>query len=161
MKMLFKKFRASTALDETGGARQHCDPVKAHRFEESLCEMDRNLRKSREGVELPPGLHASIMRAVGKSGEESELLLTALLWRRVAVAALVLAVGAMVVWSVNRPTTKVDLRVSPPSLTAAIEQGQQLTQAAPNAVLGPLSGEMDLLNRDLQNAMNFVAASVP
>ena len=79
--------------------------------------------------------------------------------------ALVLAVGAGVFWSVNPPARNVGAGLptaeTSPSLAAAFDRGHELTQAAPEAVLGPLAGEMELLNRDFQKAMSFLAANMP
>lgn len=165
MKTLFKKFRASSALDRGAKPRKQCESLEARRFEESLRAMDLKLRESRAAKNVPPGLHDSVMRAVRTSSTESEPAPTAFLLRRLAVAALVLAVMGGVFWSLNRvPAKMADAASStkaPPSFAAAFEQGHELTQAAPKAVLGPLSGEWELLNVDFQNAINFVAASVP
>ena len=43
----------------------------------------------------------------------------------------------------------------------ALERSHQLTQQAPAAVLAPLSKEMESLNRDFRNAVEFLVASVP
>jgi hypothetical protein len=43
----------------------------------------------------------------------------------------------------------------------ALDQGTELTQKAPALALAPLSTELELLNRDLEKAVNFIVASVP
>jgi len=165
MKTLFKKFDASNALDRGDTPRKPGEPGEVRRFEESLHAMDCHLRESCADDDVPPGLHASVMRAVRTLNMESEPAPSTFLARRLAVAALVLAVGVGVFWSLNQVNVGVTDGASststPPSFAAAFEQGHELTQAAPNAVLGPLSGEWELLNGDFQNALNFVAASVP
>jgi len=46
-------------------------------------------------------------------------------------------------------------------LAVAMEQGRELTQMAPDVALAPLMGEMELLNRDVQTAVNLVVATMP
>lgn len=165
MKTFFKKFRASMALDQDAQPTKQNEPAETRAIEEPLRAMDSRLRASRVGDDVPSGLHGSIMRAVRNSTKESEPVLLAVLWPRLAVVTIVLALGVGVFWSLNRVPVKVAEAVSSteaaPSLVAVIEQGHVLTQAAPEAVLGPLSGEWELLNNDIQKAVNFVVASVP
>lgn len=165
MNTLFEKLRASFALDRGGKPRNSCETDAARRFEESVCALDHELRESRTNADVPNGLHASIMRAVQKSSVETEPAANEFWLRRLATIALVLTIGVGVFWSVNRPSINgVDGLLSaeaPPSFAVAFDRGHELTQAAPKAVLGPLSGEMELLNRDFQNAMNFLAANMP
>jgi hypothetical protein len=51
-----------------------------------------------------------------------------------------------------------------PSLTiaaTALEQGHDIAQKSPEVVLAPLAQEMSNLDRDFQNAVAFLAASIP
>jgi anti-sigma factor RsiW len=163
MKTLFDKLKASLDLDRGGKLQKPCKT--AERLKESLRAMDHELRQSRTNTFVPTGLHTSIMRAVQKSRRESEPAPPGLLWRRLAATALVLAVGAGLFWSVNRPARNVEagspIVETAPSFAAAFDRGHELTQAVPEAVLGPLAGEMELLNRDFQKAMSFLAANMP
>ena len=165
MKTLFNKFRASVELDRGGKPEAAGPSGEVGPFAESLQAMDGNLRMSRGGTAIPPGLHTSIMRAVRTSGRERGPAEVVWLFRPIAVAVLMLMIGFGAVWFANRAPVKVAdvpaIAEARPSFAAAFEQGRELTQTAPGTVLGPLSGEMDLLNRDLQNALNFVAANVP
>jgi len=160
MKTFFRKLKASLALDR-GSKNQ---PGAARSCEESFQAMDRDLRKARTREDLPPNLHGGIMRAVRNSTVESEPSLVAVFWPRVAVMALVLVVGGAAYWSLNRKPAQGEVASSTEAsspLVAAIEQGHALTQTAPGAALRPLSGELQLLNDDLQKAMNVIVASVP
>lgn len=165
MKTLFEKFKVSNALDQGGESSADCEMGEAGRFEQSLSLIDCDLRASRAGNDVPPNLHATVMRAVRVAGVEEEPVQAVVLWRRLAAVGLVLVVGAAALWLVNRPSVNeaggMSSTMPSASFTTALQQGHELTQAAPGTVLGPLSGELDLLNRDVQNALNFVAASVP
>lgn len=160
MKTWFKKFRASVRLDRGKAPRESAETGEVRRFEDLLRTMDRELRSIRADEAAPAGLHAAIMRAVATAGREEASSATGLWLRRIAAGAFVLAAGCVVFWFVNRPAPNGNLE-SPPSFAAAFERGQELTQAAPQAVLEPLAGEMELLHRDLQHAVTFLADSMP
>lgn len=165
MKTLIEKLRASFAWDRGDKLRKPCETPAAQQFEESLRALDHELRESRVNAIVPSGLHASVMRAVQTAGRETEPAAKLVGWRPLAATALVLAVGIGGFWSVNRPTSEVAHGLpaveTPPSFAVAFDRGHELTQAAPRAVLEPLSGEMELLNRDFQNAVKFLAANMP
>ena len=165
MKTLLKKFQASTALDRGGKPGQPAENQEVQRFAHALREMKRDFRESREQRAVPQGLHASVMRAVRQSRQKSEPVGFLRLTRPLAGVGLVLAVGLGVFMLASRPSTNkfnvAALAAVAPSLGAAFDQGRELTQAAPKTVLGPLSGEMELLDGDIRNAVNFLVASVP
>lgn len=159
MKTLFKKFKASMALDRDGQSARH-----GQAGEDSLRALDGRLRSPRSGEDVPSELHGSIMRAVRTPTQEREPALVVVFRPRFAAAALVLAVGVGVFWSLNRAPVNVTEAISSaeaPSLVAAIEQGHALTQGAPEAVIEPLSGELEKFNDDVRKAVDFVVASVP
>lgn len=164
MKTFLKKFKASLALDreEQRPGRPISDASLPH--EASWRALDARLRGSQTRGEVPSDLHGAIMRAVRVSAKETSPAPTPLLWPRLATAALIMMGFAAAFWALNQSPVKVPDATStgmPPSLAAAMEQGHVLTQAAPEAALRPLSGELELLRGDLQNAVNFVVASVP
>jgi hypothetical protein len=82
---------------------------------------------------------------------------------RWVAAPLVAAVVLVVIWQGLRGP------IAPPSkgtqslaaATTALEMGGQLAQAAPSAVVAPLSDELARLNRDLDNTARFILASLP
>lgn len=164
MKTFFEKLKASFALDRGGNATPPGETKEVRQFEASLRAMDHDLRASRAPGVVPTDLHAAVMRAVQQSRRETEPGVPVFWWWRLAATALVLAVGLGGVWFGPRPATPVADGLPeemPPSFAVAFDRGHELTQAAPKAVLAPLAGEMDLLNRDIQNAVNFLAANVP
>ncbi len=165
MKTLIEQLRASFALDQGGRPGPLHEMEPARQFEESLRAMDHELRKARAHPVVPPDLHASVMRAVQTSRREAEPAVTVFWLWRLAATALVLAIGVGVFWLENRPAIHVAEGVptteTPPSFAVAFDRGHELTQAAPRAVLKPLAGEMELLDRDFQNAMSFLAANMP
>ena len=165
MKTFLKKFKASLALDRHEQCPGRATSEASRPDEECLRALDARLRSSRTGGEAPPDLHGAIMRAVRASAKENLPAPTPLLWPRLATAALIMMGFAGVFWALNRSPVNVPEAFSstggPPSLAAAMEQGHVLAQATPEAALRPLSGELELLRGDLQNAVNFVVASVP
>ena len=162
MRTWLAKFRISAALDRarargrnTCSGTSECEEV--NRFAASVQSLDRQLR----GAELPPaptGLHASVMRAVRVAGQSHEpRAASSMLWWLPASAVALIA--ALVLWQPgSRRSAESDtLAVA----TAALEQSQELSQKAPSVALGPLSEEMNLLNQDLRNTIEFLMASVP
>jgi hypothetical protein len=163
MRTWLAKFRISTALDSNVPRREKlpraqvdCDDVR--RYEESLHSLDRRLMAAQPAKPVPAALHASVMRAVRSAAESQERQSARWGLRWLPVPALAMLVICGLWWSLNQP------RHEPPSLTAAatvLAQGHELAQKTPDVVLAPLSQEMKNLNRDFQNAVDFLVASVP
>jgi hypothetical protein len=72
------------------------------------------------------------------------------------------ALGLLVVggvwWALNRSEPELQPLAG---AGAALEQSHLLARQTPAAVLAPLSKEMESLNRDFRNAVEFLVASVP
>jgi hypothetical protein len=160
MRNWFAGFRISTALDSgTSGKellRNQRDEIR--RYEVSMQSLDRRLKAARPAQPVPDTLHASIMRGVCAAADARERQAAPRILSWLPAPALALLTGLAVWWSVTRPPH------DSPSLaaaTSALEQSHEITQNAPAAVLAPLSQEMEYLNRDFQNAMEFLIASVP
>lgn len=165
MKTFLEKFKASLALDRGGKFSSASRSAEAQRFAESLRVMDGDLRKASESEAPPENLHASVMRALRRADTEIvSSTRTALAWR-VALGLFVLVAGMEVFWLLNqngaKATAGLPANEIAPLVAAAIDQGRTLAQAAPQVALEPLAGEMELLNRDFQNAVTFLAASMP
>jgi len=81
-------------------------------------------------------------------------------WLPVPVVA---AVALMVVWYAGR--SPVGLPVQDPQplavATTALEVGGEMARSAPSAVVTPLADELKNINRDLDNAAQFLLASLP
>lgn len=165
MKTLLEKFRASLALDRGGKQLPVSGSAEAERFEDSLRAMKGDLRKAAASGAVPDNLHTSVMRAVRCADSENVSAMKISLAWRVALGLFLVIAGVGVFWSVNRhdgnATTGLPATELAPSFAAALDQGHTLAQSAPQVALEPLAGEMELLNRDFQNAVTFLAASLP
>jgi hypothetical protein len=128
--------------------------------------LDGRLRTARSGESVPPTLHASIMRAV-RTPRSQRLSLREHVLRWLPVPALALLLVTGVWWASSRAgreavTSDLAILSRPlPGVGSAWDEGRELTQTATFAVMAPLSGEMELLNRDLQRAVAFLADSLP
>ena len=162
MRTWLEKLRVSLALDADEPRRgKPCDNNASEEIKEcekSMRDLDRRLKAARLATPVPTALHASVMRAVRAVADSKERQSAPwfLRWLPAPALAMLLALG---LW--------LSLGRSPhesPSLTAAaaaLERGHEMAQKAPEVVLAPLSQEMDNLNRDLKNAVDFLVASVP
>jgi hypothetical protein len=120
--------------------------------------LETELRRSTPNGAVPPDLHDSILGAVRAAAPSPQREPTRLLWRGLAAPGLaLLAVGGLW-WALSRPAGP-----APPLLAAArtLEEGQALPQTVSAAMLAPLSQEMEFVDRDLRNTVEFLLASVP
>jgi len=167
MKSWFTKLRISTALDAghklSVSLRRSIDSSEQLLgAEQEMKALDSALKQAPPRPQAPPGLHRSIMQAV-RAAERTQADPRGLVFLRWMVAPLVAALALVAVWQGLRG------RVAPPSkgaqslaaATTALEMGGQLAQAAPSAVVAPLSDELARLNRDLDNTAQFILASLP
>ena len=166
MRALFKKFKASARFDLKVNLRKDCKADDVQRFEKSLLAMDRELSSSRSNTPLPTNLHSSIMRAVRASDPQGEANVAGLFWPKLAGASFAFAaVVGLLFWLTDQSSLKDKASLPPPviaaSLASGFYEGHELTQVAPKAALEPLSGEMELLERDFRNAVTFLVASMP
>ncbi len=166
MKVLFNKFKASTRFDQEAKSGRNSRHEELQQFEKSLLEMDRELSAFRSNAALPKNLHSSIMTAIRASDTEVEASATGLFWLKLAGASLAFAaVVGLLFWLTDQSSLKDKASLPPPviaaSLASGFDEGHELTQVAPKAALEPLSGEMELLERDFRNAVTFLVASMP
>lgn len=163
MRTWLAKFRISTALDagEPRRGKLPCGKsasAEINRSEASMHSLGRRLKAAQPTPPVPTALHASVMRAVRAAAESQERQRAPWTVRWLPAPALALLVVLGLWWSLSRSPQE------PPSLAAAataLAQSHEIAQKAPDAVLAPLAQEMNNLNRDLQNAVEFLAASVP
>jgi len=162
MKNWLAKFKISAALDsETpsgslGQAGGRSEDVM--HFERSMRALDRRLKAARPAVEIPAGLHGSVMRSLRKTARSPEKWPWRLVLRWLTVPGLALLIAAAYWLSSTGsapPSTALD------GVVVTLDEGHELTQRAPGALLSPLSEEMDSLNRDLRSAVEHLVASVP
>ncbi len=163
MKTWLTKFRTSTALDSGAPSRKRLPRAQSdrddiRRFGESIHSLDRRLKATQPTTPVPHSLHASVMRAVHAAAESQERKSAPWVLRWLPAPAFALLAVFGLWWSLSpSPQEPQPLTVA----TAALEQSHALTQSAPAAVLAPLAQEMEYLNRDFQNAVEFLVASVP
>ena len=128
------------------------------------------LNRSHPKVEVPPSLHASIMRAIRVSSPTSarkevptargKKHLPQNLWWWLAVPSTALL--ALAVWSIgqrggwdNSPATPLYPAV------AALKAGAKITRDMPIIAVAPLTEELERLDQDLESARQLLAASLP
>jgi hypothetical protein len=167
MKAWFVKWRISTALDAGRSPwawlRHWAGRSKELRtIEPELVALDRELRRTVPEPDAPASLHRSIMAAVRASGAPAATrpMPAAVRW---LPAPALLAVGLLVSWFVLHRPAAPPVSGAPglDAAAAALVTGGQIAQAAPAAVVAPLSDELERLNKDLQNTAQFLLASVP
>jgi len=163
MKMWLTKFRISNALDDANPAPEKVLPhgsqsEDVRQFEETARLLDRRLKSAQPAQTVPDGLHDSVMRAVRSASRACERQSAPKVLRWLPVPALALLIVGGIWWMLNRSQPESQ---SLATAGAALERSHQLTQQAPAAVLAPLSKEMESLNRDFRNAVEFLVASVP
>jgi hypothetical protein len=128
-----------------------------------MTRLEEQLRAAKPGDALPDGLHASIMTAVRTAAkpQETHSLSGSSPWLPALTAGLALALA--VFWFSNRSAWRARTAETQPLVAAAVtlEQGRQLTERAPGAMLAPLAQEMESVNRDLRGMVDFLVASVP
>lgn len=163
MKSWLTKFRISNALDDANAAQKQVLPrgnysEEIRQFEETARLLDRRLKSAQPAQTVPDGLHDSVMRAVRGASRDQERQSARTVLRWLPAPALALLIVGGVWWMLNRSEPESQ---SLATAGAALERSHQLTQQAPAAVLAPLSQEMESLNRDIRNAVEFLVASVP
>jgi len=165
MRKWLAKFRTSLALDSRVPGREKLQQAQNRRDdvvcgEEALRALDQRLRATQPTTPVPAALHASVMRAVRTAAAQERRRAPGITrWLRWLPAPALAMLVVMGLWMLlNRPANEAP---SLPDAATALEQSRQLAQMAPDVVLSPLTQEMNNLNRDLQNAVEFLAASVP
>jgi hypothetical protein len=161
------KLRISAALDADSKQpaslrRKISASAQLRGFEADLTALDRTLRQNPPRPQAPPGLHRLIMQAV-RAAEGSAAAPRGLAILRWVAAPAVAMLAMAVVWLALRSPARPPAQGSQ-SLDAAataLEMGGQLPQTVPAAVVAPLSGELEKLNRDLDNTAQFLLASLP
>jgi hypothetical protein len=144
MKSPFAKFRDSDALESA-------------------------LRDSPARTEFPPGLHDSIMNAVRTANRAERIDISRVglfqriiqvRWFPVTGFAGLLLLG---VWlSIqNHPAATTPNPVPLPKISNAFATSQELMDSLPSVAVGPLSDELDKVNRDLDRTAEFLLAALP
>ncbi len=167
MKTWIAKFRISNALDATHASTTpalagHGESEEVRQFAAAVGRVERRLRSVSPAPCAPPGLHAAVMRAVRGASAKPARRPDPVIWRWLPAPALALLVCAGLWWASRPAPVAIESRpIALPAAGAALDQGYELTQQAPAAALAPLSKEMENLQRDLRNAVEFLMASMP
>jgi len=127
------------------------------------------LRGSPPRNEFPPQLHDSIMRAVqpAQRAESTEVSGIGIFRRFIMVAWIpVTGFGGLVLLAVllsihNRPVATTQNPQPLPEVSQAFAAGQELIDSLPSVAVGPLSDELDKVNRDLDRTAEFLLATLP
>ena len=167
MKSWFGKVRISAALD--AGKRPSprlqwkvSNSAELRDFEQEMMALDRALRQPAPKPEVPASFHRSIMQAVQAADSPVRAGGHRTLLRWVPISALAAIILLAVWWAVPRPARQpAPDTQSLAAATTALEMSAQLAHAVPSAMVAPLSGELERLNRDLDNTAQFLLASLP
>jgi len=124
------------------------------------------LRSAPPRAEFPPELHDSIMDAVhairaerpSASGIEIFRRLIKVSWIPVTGFAGLVVLGALLTIH-NRPTPTIKSPFS--EISDAFATSQKLVDSLPAVAVGPLSDELDKVNRDLDRTAEFLIATLP
>jgi hypothetical protein len=139
------------------------------KFQNSHEALKSELRDSPPRTEFPPELHDSIMNAVhaANRAERIEISGVGLFQRIIQVRWLpVTGFAGLVllgVWlSIHNHSTAT--KQNPPLLVEisnAFATSQELMDSLPSVTVGPLSDELDKVNRDLDRTAEFLLATLP
>jgi len=139
------------------------------KFKNPEAALESALRKSGPDTEFPATLHNSIMRAVHAARRERKTRVSAfavlqrfaeMRWLRITGLAALILLG---IWlSIhNRPQRMNSNTQSLPEISTALTASQEIVDALPSATIGPLSDELDKVNRDFNRTAEFVLAALP
>ena len=171
MKTWFAKFRISNALDADRPSRSKPERNIAkspglRRFAENMAILDDALKNKKPLPTAPASLHSSILRAVrsARAAEANAHNRAELLERLIPASALGLLVLMAALGALNSSKFSEVATPASPSVAivgSALDTGNQIVSAVPNAAVSPLSDEMAKLKTDLTNAQSYLLASVP
>jgi len=126
------------------------------------------LRDSAPRSEFPPELHDLIMNAVytAHRAESTEVSGIGMLQRFIKSWLPVTGFAGLVLLGVlltiqNRPVATVQNPQPLSEISKAFATSQELVDSLPTVAIGPLSEELDKVNRDLDRTAEFLLATLP
>jgi hypothetical protein len=122
-------------------------------------QLDQALRRAVPESEMPPALHASIMRAVQGAGAPAPPLSKPSVLRWLSACVLIALIGGAWVWHTNFRAGQSRSAFERAGL--ALAASREVAQAAPVTALAPLTEEWQRLNQDLDNTAQFLLAALP
>ena len=166
MKTWLAKFRISAALDEQRPlsarlAKAAASSEELRRFKAGAVKLDAALRASPPQAEPPFNLHSSILRALeaAERPAPAERRGLWLRWLPAPITAVLLVFG---LWAgLHHRSTQAARADSLVWVSTALDTSRQLTGSLPNALINPLSEELENLHQDVGNTAQFVLASLP
>jgi hypothetical protein len=146
--------------------RRIAGSCELRQFARSAAFLEQVLKQEQPNIDAPGFLHASIIRAVRAAGHPAprRSWVGGLRWLPVPALALALVLG---VWHVMRPAPgtglshAADEKQSLETAAVALDFSAQITRRMPAAVVAPLGDELQKVNRDLNNTVDFIVASLP
>jgi hypothetical protein len=136
------------------------------RFARSAVSLERVLKQEQPDIAAPAFLHAKIMRAVRAAGQPAprRSWVGGFRWLPAPAVAVAVVLG---VWHVTHPVPEKALssvaagKYSLEAAAVALDYSAQMTRRMPSAAVAPLSDELQRVNRDLNNTVDFIVASLP
>jgi len=127
------------------------------------------LRGSPPGTEFPPQLHDSIINAVhtAQRAESTEASGVAMIQRFIKIGWVALGgFAGLVLLGVllsiqNHPVATTQNPQPLAEISEAFATSQELMDSLPSVTVGPLSDELDKVNRDLGRTAEFLLATLP
>lgn len=150
------------------------------KFRDSNEDLQALLRGSRARMEVPAGLHQGIMHAVEKAEAEAPqgTRIRAFAWRQFgpnaikglrpirigwAPASALIGFALVGIWFVlqHGPEQPTQGTQPLPEISTAFTAGQEIVESFPSATVGPLSEELENVNRDVDRTAEFLLATLP
>lgn len=138
------------------------------KFRNAAEGLESALRDSAPGSEFPPQLHGSIMNAVHAAhrAESTEVSGIGMLQRFIKSWLPVTGFAGLVLLGVllsihNHPVATVQNPQALAEMSRAYATTQEFVDALPSVAVGPLSDELDKVNRDLDRTAEFLLATLP
>jgi len=175
MKTWHAKFKISSALDEPkpSGSPAPAASAELHHFEQSLQQLDRELKVPQPPATVPAGLHASIMRAVRQTARERTTTAEPpratfkLAWLAAPALAVLVLVGLLARSVFHQPQVEVQpvlVAANAPTFAATAAASLDLSGAVARVVptaLAPLQQELEFVRQDVRKASEVIFAALP
>jgi hypothetical protein len=167
MKSTLLKFRISSAHDERrtpsrGLQNQIRKSAELQSFLEVTESVEHALEQTPAGLETPPLLHDSIMRAVNNSRTEraEHGAGISLFWRWATVPGLAVVI-LFAIWLSHSHQVRPVAGQSFAQASEVLEVGQQMVTTLPASAVNPLASELQHLSQDLDRTGQFLLANLP
>jgi hypothetical protein len=139
------------------------------KFTNSDEALEMMLRESPPRTAVPGTLHNSIMGAINAAKNEDRISVSGFArfwrflqnrWMPVSGLAGIILLGLLLAFH-NRSETRNRNSQALTQISAAFSASQEAVNALPSVTVGPLSDELDKVNRDLDRTAEFLLATLP